>query len=149
KVESPAAGVRGLARRQSHLEKALTLDRQVERVASLAEIALALYDLRGGGARSQANLQASGNRGLLGRSCARHDHVLVNQIFKLQTPLAKSGGTRVGQIIGHVLQIHLLRAHPAGAGVQGSQHSSSSFKVSEFQGNFETCLVTLSAIRPQ
>ena len=143
-MEGPAAGVRGLPRWQRHLKEPLALDSQVKRVAGLTEVALALHNLRSRGACSQPYLKTSCDRGLLGRCRTRHDHVLVNQIFKLQPPLAKPGGARVGQIVGHVLQIHFLRTHPAGAGVQGSQHMASSFQSQRFW--FRS--LTLSAIHP-
>jgi hypothetical protein len=42
----------------------------------------------------------------------------IEQILKLQSTPAKSRGTGVGQVVGHVVQIHLLRHHAAGCGVK-------------------------------
>ena len=57
-MKAPRARVRGLPVRQEHLKKSLPLNRQIERIARLAEVALRLDYLRRRRPRAQSHLQS-------------------------------------------------------------------------------------------
>src|SRR5258705_13639029 len=83
-MKSTGAGVSNFAAGELNLEEAGTLNGDIERIASLIEVALLLDDFRSSGARAEADLQAGGKRGLLGGGGAGSDKILVNKILKLQ-----------------------------------------------------------------
>ncbi len=121
-MERPGAGIGNLAVRHLHLKESLALNRQIEWVASLAEVSLKLKNFRSARLGTQTNLQTSGIGSLLRGRRPWHDHVLVQQIGELQAPPSESCRARVGQVIGHVIEIHLLRVHAACSGIQCAEH---------------------------
>src|SRR3981189_1442572 len=112
-MKSSAAGVGGVAAGQLHLEKSLAFNSQIERIAGRAHVALQLNDLRRGRTSAETDLQACRNRRLLGRRRSRHDHILVEQILKLEPPSPETGRAGVGQVVGDGIEIELLRLHAA------------------------------------
>jgi hypothetical protein len=70
-------------------------------------------------------LQPGGNHGLLAGGSPRLQQVLVQQILKLDPPRLVSVGVGVGQVVGDVVHVHLLRRHPAGGAEKRSHHNCS------------------------
>ena len=67
--------------------------------------------------RAQAELQAARHHGLRsGRGAGLH-HILIQQILKLSAARLEAGGVGVGQIVGDVVDAHLLGGHAAGGAV--------------------------------
>lgn len=81
-----------------------------------------LNDFGSRGTRAKADLEAGWKRCLLRAGRAGQDQVLVNQILKLQATSAKTRGTGIGKVVGHIFQIQLLRFHAAGRRVECSIH---------------------------
>ncbi len=123
-MEAAAAGIGDLSGGREDLEISESLDGEVERVSGLLEVALRLQNLSGGGAGSEPNLHAGGDS-LLGGGSAGRDHVLVDEILKLDAAFAESGSIGIGEIVGNVVQIGLLRGHATGGGIERTKHGGS------------------------
>ena len=122
-VKLPGAGVGDGAVRPLYLKESRALNRHIQRVVGLVQLALRVDDLGRRRLGAKADLQSGRDRVLaLGR--ARRHEVLIHHVLKLQAQLAKTRGRRVGQIVGDRIQVQLLRAHAAGCGVQSSNHVS-------------------------
>jgi hypothetical protein len=121
-VEVAGAGVGELAVWLSHLEEALALNDEIERVIGLRELALREKNFVGGGAGTEPDLKAGGHDGLLSGGRARLNHALVEEILELRAAHLVPGGVGVGQVVGDIVDIHLLRGHPAGSTVECANH---------------------------
>ena len=122
-LELAVAGIRQLSVGLQHLKEAPPLDDHVQRVVGLRETALRGDDLVARRARAQPQLQPGRNHGLLAGGSARLQQVLVEQILKLHPPRLVSGGVGVGQVVGDVVHVHLLRRHTAGGAEKRSHHN--------------------------
>src|SRR6185437_3138876 len=77
------------------------------------------------GARAEAELKSCGHHGGLPGGRSRRDHVLVEEVLKLRAAGFIPCGVGVGQIVGDIVDICLLRFHTAGGAVKSSDHSIS------------------------
>src|SRR5579859_5849249 len=116
------ARVGNFAGGQLNLKKTLTLNRQIERIARLIEIALLLDDFRSSSPRTESDLQTGGINCLLRRRRAWRDKTLVQQILKLKPPAPEARSTRVREVVGDVVKVQLLRFHSACRGVHCTVH---------------------------
>ncbi len=104
-----------------------SLNREVERIAGVAQVALGLHDLGIAGARAEADLQAGSDGRLLGGRGAGHDVVLIEKVGELHAARLKSRRARVRQIVRDVIEVDLLRGHAAGCCVKSMKHPWFSF----------------------
>ena len=110
-----------------HLEEAVALNDQIERIVGLRESPLREDQLVGRRARAQAELQARRHDGLLSRRGSGLHHALVHQVLELGAARLVANGAGVGQVVGDVFHIGFLRPHSAGGAVECSNHSFSLF----------------------
>jgi hypothetical protein len=67
-------------------------------------------------------LEAGRHGGLLARGSARLQYILVQQVLKLRLTGLIARGVGVGQVIGNVIHIELLRDHSASGAEQSTDH---------------------------
>ncbi len=124
-LELAGARVSQIAARCSYLKEPVPLNHQIQRIRRLREISLRENDFVGGRARTQAELQSARHGGLSARRRSRLNHGLVHQILKLRTARLKAGSVGVRQIVGDIIDVHLLSGHAAGRAVESSNHNFS------------------------
>ena len=122
-VESAGARIGDVAGGAADLEETAALDDHVERIAGGGEIALREDDLVRGSARAQSKLQAGGNHGLLSGGGAGLENILIHEVLELRAAHLVAGGVGVGQVVGDVIDVHLLGVHAAGSAVECSDHA--------------------------
>jgi len=120
-VKAATTGIGRLSVWHKDLEVTIALNGDVEGVAGRLEVALGLKDFSGGGAGAKADLQSGRNRLLRGSGAGGYG-VLVNEVLKLNAPLAESCGICVGQVVGNVVQIGLLGRHSTCGSVERTKH---------------------------
>jgi hypothetical protein len=104
------------------MEEALPLDHQVQRIVGLLEIALGEDDRVGRRASTQAELQAAGNRGLRAGGRAGLEEALIQEVLELGAARLEPGGVGVGQVVGDIVDAHLLGVHAAARAIECSDH---------------------------
>ena len=114
-LERAVAGVAGAAVGQLDLEEAVALDRDVEVVAGLLQVALAEVARRRRHARAQADLQPGRQLRLVAAGRAGLAQVLVHQVLEDHAAALVAVGADVGQVVGDGVQLELLAFH-AGLG---------------------------------
>ncbi len=119
-LERAIARVAGGAVGHLHLEEAVALHGQVQRVAALLQVALREAAHVGHGARAQADLQPGGQRGLLGAVGPGLADVLVHQVLEHHVRLLEAVGRGVGEVVRDGVQLRLLGFH---AGLRDPQRT--------------------------
>ena len=108
--------------RQRHLEESVALDREIQRVVGVPQVARAEVARGRDRAGAEAGLEADRRFRLLRRGRARGLDLLVDQILELDAALLEPGRVDVGQVVRHVVDVGLLRVHAAGRRVKCSNH---------------------------
>ena len=115
-AERAVARVGGFAGRQRDLEIAVALDRHVQRVGGLLQVALLVDAVDRRGLHAQPDLRAGRHDGAVVRTVgADAAQVLVDQVLELGPPPLEAGGGHVGDVVGNDFDVGLLGLHP-GAG---------------------------------
>ncbi len=131
-VERAGAGIGQLTRGEADLEESLALDDQVQRIVGLGELALGEKNLVRCRAGAKADLQAGRNHGLLaGGGTGLHDG-LIEQVLELGTARLKASGIGVGQVVGDIIYVNLLRGHSAGSAIECTNHDASPSNFGDF-----------------
>ncbi|MNC85141.1 hypothetical protein D3C83_07220 [compost metagenome] len=121
-MEGAGARVARLAARQRHLEEAVAFDREVERAAGAAHVAGGEVPRRRHRARAEAGLEADGRLAFLRRRRARRLDLLVDQVLELDAALLEAGRVHVREVVRDVVDVGLLRVHPARRRIKRSNH---------------------------
>ncbi len=125
-LEAAVPRVTQLAVWELDLKKALALNAQVERIVGFLEISLRKNDFVGRRTSTQANLKSAGDDSLRASRRPRLDETLIQKILKLRGSHLKAVGVGVGQVVGDVVHVHLLRRHSTGRAIKCSDHLSPS-----------------------
>jgi hypothetical protein len=116
------ARVGGGAVGQLDLEEALSVDREVELVARLLQVALGEHARRGSRAHAGANLQPGRQLCLLRRVGACLAHVLVQQVLERNTRALEAVRADVGEVVGNHVELRLLRVEAGLADPEAANH---------------------------
>ena len=103
--------------RAADLEKALALNHQIQWIVGLLKISLREDNRIGGGPGAQTQLKAARHHGLRPGRGAWLQEALVKQVLKLGPARLESDRVGIGQIIGDVIDAHLLSSHAAGGAI--------------------------------
>src|SRR2546427_8054899 len=121
-MERAGARVSGLATRQRDLEEALPFNREVQRVVRRLQVA-GLEVARGGDrTRAEPGFEANRRLRLLRGRRPGSLELLVDEVLELDTALLEAGRVHVGQVVRDVIDVRLLRVHPARRRIQRSNH---------------------------
>ena len=81
---------------------------------------------------SEADLDTGRHLGGVGRRGTGGLYILVHQVLELRAPHLVASGVGVRQVVGDIVDVHLLGGHAAGSAIKCSDHWLSSLKLFRF-----------------